>query len=48
MTGRRVTKEQVKIYMKARQLGNNQEIAAAKSGVSVRMARLSNRSSRGR
>lgn len=39
MAGSHVTKKQVKRYMKARELGNNQEIASAKAGISERTGR---------
>lgn len=40
MPGKWITKNQVKIYMKARQSGHTQVVSAAKSGMSERTGRL--------
>lgn len=39
MTGKHITHQQEVIYMKNRQIGHNQEVAAAKAGISVRSGR---------
>ena len=39
MSGKWITKQQVKIYMKARSDNQTQTVSAAKAGVSVRSAR---------
>ena len=39
MSGKKITQQQVKRYMKSRQTGDSQEQAAAKAGVSVRSGR---------
>ena len=46
MPGSRITKKQEDIYMKSRQTGLSQEVAAAKSGVSVRSGRRIERGER--
>ena len=39
MPGKWITEQQVKIYMKSRQLGNNQHLSSAKAGISERTGR---------
>lgn len=39
MSGKWITNQQVKIYMKARSEGHTQEVSAAKSGISIRSGR---------
>ena len=46
MPGSRITKKQEDIYMKSRQTGLSQEVAAARSGVSVRSGRRIERGER--
>ena len=46
MPGSRITRKQEEIYMKSRQTGLSQEVAAAKSGLSVRSGRRIERGER--
>ena len=46
MPGSRITKKQEEIYMRSRQTGLSQEVAAAKRGVSVRSGRRIERGER--
>ena len=46
MPGSRITRKQEEMYMKSRQTGLSQEIAAAKSGLSVRSGRRIERGER--
>ena len=39
MSGKTVTEQQVRLYMKAKQEDNNQQVSAAKAGISIRSAR---------
>ena len=46
MPGSRITRKQEEIYMRSRQTGQSQDVAAAKSGVSVRSGRRIERGER--